>query len=146
MAGLLVSGLTAIPLVSELNALVTVTDARRIVSGPTPPEWAIWLTDVHAALAETNDRFPWLFYGSDWLAFGHVVIALASIGAWRDPARNAWLFNFGLIACVLVIPWALVFGQLRGIPVRWRLIDCSFGIFGAIPLLFCKRLLKKYSI
>jgi hypothetical protein len=25
----------------------------------------------------------------------------------------------------------------RGIPFWWRLIDCSFGIFGTIPLWLC---------
>jgi len=44
-----------------------------------------------------------------------------------------------LLACSLVIPYAFVFGALRGIPFWWRLIDCSFGIFGAIPLWMCKR-------
>lgn len=39
-----------------------------------------------------------------------------------------------MIACVLVIPTALIFGEIRGIPLWWRLLDCSFGIFGLIPL------------
>jgi hypothetical protein len=39
--------------------------------------------------------------------------ALSFVGALRDPVRNRWLFDFGLIACVLVIPYALVFGALR---------------------------------
>ena len=75
----------------------------------------------------------------DWLAFGHIVIAVSFLGAWRDPVGNRWLFAFGLIACVLVIPWALVFGALRGIPWWWRLIDCSFGVGGFIPLWLCRR-------
>ncbi len=29
---------------------------------------------------------------------------------------------------VLVIPYALIFGAVRGIPFWWRLIDCSFGV------------------
>ena len=53
--------------------------------------------------------------------------------------RNRWLFDFGLIACVLVIPYALVFGAVRGIPFWWRLIDCSFGVFGFVPLWFCRK-------
>jgi hypothetical protein len=68
-----------------------------------------------------------------------LVIAIAFIGAWRDPVRNIWLFDFGLIACALVIPYALIFGGIRGIPIWWRLIDCSFGLLGAIPLWMCKR-------
>jgi hypothetical protein len=39
----------------------------------------------------------------------------------------------------MVIPYALVFGGLRGIPLWWRLIDCSFGLFGFIPLWFCRK-------
>ena len=67
------------------------------------------------------------------------MIALAFIGALRDPLRNAWLFTFGMVACVLVIPYALLFGAARGIPFWWRLIDCSFGVFGFLPLWLCKR-------
>jgi hypothetical protein len=80
-----------------------------------------------------------LFYGTDWLAFGHFVIAVAFIGAFRDPVRNIWLFNFGKIACALVIPYALIFGAIRGIPFYWRLIDCSFGILGIVPVWLCRK-------
>jgi hypothetical protein len=100
---------------------------------------ARWFLRIRDALAQTQAQHPFLFYGTDWLAFGHFVIAIVFIGALRDPVRNRWLFDFGLIACVLVIPYALVFGALRGIPFWWRLIDCSFGIFGFIPLWFCRK-------
>jgi hypothetical protein len=83
--------------------------------------------------------FPFLFYGTDWLAFGHFVIAIAFIGTLKDPVRNRWLFDFGLIACALVIPFALVMGGVRGIPLWWRLVDCLFGIFGAVPLWLCRK-------
>ena len=98
-----------------------------------------WLVQVRDALAQTQALNPILFYGTDWLAFGHFVIAIAFIGALRNPVRNRWLFDFGLIACLLVIPYALVFGGLRGIPFWWQLIDCSFGVFGLIPLWFCRK-------
>jgi hypothetical protein len=94
---------------------------------------------VHTALDQTQAHYPFLFYGTDWLAFGHFAIAIAFIGAVCEPVRNRWLFDFGLITCALVIPYALVFGGLRGIPLWWRLIDCSFGIFGFIPLSFCRK-------
>ena len=67
------------------------------------------------------------------------MIAVAFIGPLRDPVRNRWLFDFGLIACVLVIPWAFGFGTLRGIPFWWRLIDCSFGVIGFVPLWYCRK-------
>ena len=49
------------------------------------------------------------------------------------------MITFGLIACAGVIPLALIAGPVRGIPVYWRLIDCSFGIVGCVPLLICRR-------
>jgi len=132
--GLVLSGATAIPLVAEVNRLADyyLGEARSSAT-------AEWLLRVRDALAQTQSQQPFLFYGTDWLAFGHFVIAIAFVGALRDPVRNRWLFDFGLIACALVIPYALIFGGLRGIPIWWRLIDCSFGVFGAVPLWLCRR-------
>jgi len=132
--GLFISGVTAIPLQGELNLLVNFFGSNGESSA-----MARWLLRVRDALAQTQAQHPFLFYGTDWLAFGHFVIAIVFIGVLRDPIRNRWLFDLGLIACVLVIPYAFVFGGLRGIPLWWRLIDCSFGIFGFIPLWFCRK-------
>lgn len=132
--GLVLSGATAIPLPAEVNLL-----ARCFGTGGESSEWARWLLQVQIALMQTQAQHPFLFYGTDWLAFGHFVIAIAFIGALRDPIRNRWLFDFGLIACALVIPYALVFGGFRGIPFWWRLIDCSFGVLGFVPLWFCRQ-------
>lgn len=140
--GLVLSGATAIPLVAELEWLVNRTGAQRLVDAPdstSAPAWAVWLVKVHAALQDADAKNPFLFYGTDWLAFGHFVIAIAFVGALRDPVRNRWLFDFGLIACALVIPYALAFGAIRAIPFWWRLIDCSFGVFGFVPLWFCRK-------
>src|ERR1700677_250539 len=124
--GLFLSGVTAIPLQGEVDWLAKHFDSE-------------WLSCVHTALEQTQAQYPFLFYGTDWLAFGHFVIAIAFIGALREPVRNRWLFDFGLIACAMVIPYALVFGSVRGIPVWWRLIDCSFGVVGFISLWFCRK-------
>jgi hypothetical protein len=94
---------------------------------------------VYYALCNTNRQYPFLAYGTDWLAFAHLVIAIVFVGPYRDPVRNKWVITFGLIACAGVIPLALIAGQIRAIPVAWRLIDCSFGVFGGIPLLVCRR-------
>ena len=142
IAGLVLSGATAIPIESEVDWLVKFTGARQRVEVPgstQPPAWAEWLCRVQNALRETNSKYPFISYGGDWLAFGHFVIAIVFIGAWRDPVRNNWLFDFGLIACAFVIPYALICGGVRGIPLWWRLIDCSFGVIGAIPLWLCWR-------
>ncbi len=108
-----------------------------------PPSPGPWLLRMRAALEQTQAAHPQLFYGTDWLAFGHIVIAIAFIGALRDPVENRWLFDFGLIACALVIPWALIFGAVRGIPLWWRLMDCSFGVVGAVPLWLCRTWVKR---
>jgi hypothetical protein len=97
-----------------------------------------WILRVREGLIETNDRFPFMAYGTDWLAFGHIVIALAFIGPLRDPVRNRWIIEWGMLACLLVIPLAFICGPIRGIPIYWRLIDCSFGVFGIIPLWVCR--------
>jgi hypothetical protein len=130
IAGLVFSGLTAIPLTRELSVLYRALHYMGIRSGPVHD----WIQEVFAALLDTKARYPFLHYGTDWLAFGHFVVALTFIGPIRDPVRNIWVIQFGIIACVLIVPYALIFGALRGIPWWWRLIDCSFGIIGMIPL------------
>ena len=84
--GLVVSGLTAIPLETELAMLER-------LAGQGSDGLAGWIHRVADALRETNAKFPFLAYGTDWLAFGHLVIAVVFIGAWRDPVRNKWLFQ-----------------------------------------------------
>lgn len=145
--GLVFSGATAIPLESEIEWLVRWSGAEA-ASGNSESNswWAAWLIKVRQALNETNTRYPFLAYGTDWLAFGHFVIAIAFIGLLRDPVRNRWLVDFGLIACALVVPYALVFGAMRGIPAGWRLVDCAFGVFGAIPLWAIKRLIRQLEM
>ena len=135
--GLVLSGATAMPLQIELNWLVKII-APHYSEGPQNSLLVTWLLKVQQALQETGQKFPFLFYGTDWLAFGHYMIALSFVGALRDPVRNRWLYDFGLIACVLVIPFAFICGAVRGIPIWWGLIDCSFGIFGFIPLWLCR--------
>ena len=71
------------------------------------------------------------------------MIAIAFIGPLRDPIRNRWVIDFGIIACALVIPLALICGSLRGIPVYWRLIDCSFGLAGVLPLWWCRKMIDR---
>jgi hypothetical protein len=137
--GLVLSGITAFPLETELSWLVSILHAcwLRPISeftGLSP-----WIERVNDALRNTNTFYPFLAYGTDWLAFAHLMIAVAFIGPYIDPVRNKWVITFGLIACAGVVPLALIAGAIRGIPFPWRLIDCSFGIFGAIPLLFSRQ-------
>jgi hypothetical protein len=135
IAGLVLAGITAIPLRWELGVLAKISGVDANATG----FLAHWIRQVQTALNQTAAQFPFLFYGTDWLAFGHFVIAIAFIGALRDPVRNCWLFTFGMISCALIVPYALIFGALRGIPIWWRMVDCSFGVFGFVPVWLCKR-------
>src|SRR5689334_8020751 len=83
IAGLLLSGATAIPLERELDVVARFLG---IPDGTTPPqtELAAWINQVRVALHEINARYPFVSYGFDWLAFGHFAIAIAFIGALRD--------------------------------------------------------------
>lgn len=139
MVGLFISGATAIPLRAEVDGLIDFFGFGEWGSQLSAPLVIEWLFKIRAALRDMETQHPFLFYGTDWLAFGHFVIAIAFIGALRDPVRNRWLFDFGLIACGLVVPYAFIFGGWRGIPIWWRLIDCSFGVFGFFPLWFCRK-------
>jgi hypothetical protein len=137
IVGLVLSGLTAFPLLAELNLLAA---ALGIPAGADPAALTglhHWIALVREGLARTHDAYPFLAYGTDWLAFGHLVIAVFFIGPLREPARHDWTLMSGIIACVGVIPLALICGSIRGIPLYWRLIDCSFGVVGIVPLLFC---------
>lgn len=93
-----------------------------------------WLNTVSVAIVKTNDNYPFLFYGYDWLAFAHIVIAVAFIAPYNDPVRNKWVIQFGRIAALMIIPFALIAGDIRGIPFWWQIIDCSIGIIALWPL------------
>ena len=134
VVALVLSGLTAFPLETELRML---SSALGIDPAASPSDYGglqHWIALVATALHESYAKYPFLAYGTDWLAFAHLVIAVAFIGPLRDPIRNVWVIDFGMIACLGVIPLALIAGAVRQIPFYWRLIDCSFGVFGLIPL------------
>ena len=137
IVGLALSGVTAFPLEHETAVL-----NRIFHVAPVPPPGGestlhSWLRRVHDGIVHTNQAYPFMAYGTDWLAFAHLVIAIAFIGPLVDPVRNKWVLQFGVIACAGVVPLALIAGPIRAIPPYWRFIDCSFGIIGVIPLLIC---------
>ena len=128
MVVLALSGITAFPVYSELRWLLD----RSYV--PAHSLLGDWLRKVWEGVQVTQGSYPFLFYGFDWLAFAHLVIALLFIGPYRDPVKNIWVVEWGMLACLAVIPLALIAGPIRSIPWYHILIDCSFGIIGLIPL------------
>jgi hypothetical protein len=146
IAGLVVSGVTAFPLQSELGLMLPLLETTSVRPVAQAVSLLPWIALVHRALTETNRQYPFLAYGTDWLAFAHLVLAVLFIGPYRDPVRNKWVVTFGMIACASVIPLALIAGHIREIPFPWRLVDCSFGIFGVIPLLRCRKLIASLEL
>jgi hypothetical protein len=132
------AGLTAIPLRWELALLNRWFGIDSFLS-QFLPSMAEWISRVNESVQNGYGQFPLLAYGTDWLAFAHIAIAVAFIGPLRDPVKNIWVIEFGMLACILIIPWALIFGIIREIPLFWTLIDISFGVFGIIPLWLIRR-------
>ncbi|MFD8709705.1 hypothetical protein ACFV07_04385 [Streptomyces anulatus] len=140
---LVLSGLTAFPLVTELRWAEDLLSAS---ASPVPehfPALMEWITRVREGLDTVDREQPFMLYGTDWLAFAHLVIAVAFYGPYRDPVRNIWVIEFGMIACAGIIPLALICGPIRDIPFWWSVIDMSFGVFGVIPLLIIRRMIKR---
>lgn len=130
---LVASGVTAFWLLPEVRWVATL---------PLPGFAADWIAQVKTILETTH---PLVFYGTDWLAFAHIAIALAFIGPYRDPVRNIWVIEWAMLACVAIIPTTLIAGPIRGVPFWWQLIDMSFGVFGLIPLWIVRRQIKRLA-
>jgi hypothetical protein len=138
MIALSISGLTAIPLDWGSNLLVKFFGNGTQMASLWPA-MSQWLETVRHGILVTQENAPFIFYGTDWLAFAHVVIAIAFIGPLREPVKNIWVIEFGMIACILLIPWGMIFAILRGIPSFWLPIDFSFGVFGIVPLWLARK-------
>lgn len=130
---LALSGITAFPLVTEVNWMVAHLNYFPIF-------FHKWIISVAQSVNATPSI---ILYGTDWLAFGHLVIALFFVGVYIDPVKNKFSINVGIIACLGVLPIAFICGPIRGIPFYHQLIDCAFGALGLIPLLYIKRLIKE---
>jgi hypothetical protein len=137
---LILSGVTAFPVYTELKWI----HEHQIFS----PDSLLgaFLQKIWTAVEAVNEQFPFLFYGYDWLAFAHIVIGMAFIGPYKDPVRNIWVIEWAMLACLAVIPLALIAAPIRGIPWFHILIDCSFGIFGLIPLGITRKWIRQLEI
>jgi len=142
--GLVISGVTAFPLLAELNLLASIFTGN--ASDLSPENYSgltSWILKVREGLETTYAAYPFIAYGTDWLAFGHIVIALFFILPYREPVRYRGVLHIGVVACILIVPLAMICGPIRGIPFYWQMIDCAFGIFCIFPLLYAIRLSKR---
>jgi hypothetical protein len=74
------------------------------------PELGRWISTVERGVRDTDTYYPFILYGTDWLAFAHLMIAVAFWGPWKDPVRNAWVIDFGVIGAA---PLLLVRRDIR---------------------------------
>ncbi len=130
------SGLTVFPIEWELNILMQLVAPLQGIA----PELVAWIALVNRAIQDTYRQYPFFAYGFDWLGFAHIVIGIAFWGPFKDPVKNVWVIEWGMIACVLVVLLAFIMNPIRGIPFFWTLIDSAFGVFGIIPLWIIRRL------
>jgi hypothetical protein len=98
--GLILSGITAYPLAHELETLGGWLGIPADAAPATQTGLKFWIATVRDGLRDIYAKYPWYPYGTDWLAFGHIVIALFFIGPWRNPVANAWVLKVGLVACL----------------------------------------------
>lgn len=139
---LILIGISTFPLEIELAWLNTCCGIDSSLQGFLPA-LSTWISEVYQGVKNTNAHYPFMAYGTDWLGFSHIILGLLFIGPLKNPIKNIWVVEFGMIACILVIPFALIFGHIREIPIFSRLIDCSFGVFGIIPLYIVWRNIKQ---
>ncbi len=142
LVGLVLAGVTAFPLLHELRLMCRVLGIDDPASFAETDGLRGWVARVAVGLEETHARHPFIAYGTDWLAFGHLSVAVFFVRPLWRPLESDWVLRCGLVCCAAIIPVAFIAGHFRGIPVAWRLIDCSFGVFGALPLLYCLKMTR----
>lgn len=141
IAGLVLSGITAFPLLSEVRTLTQIVGLGQARSAVGHDGLAHWLLTVRFGLETVYADYPWIAYGTDWLGFAHLVVAAFFVGPLIAPWHSRHTISAGIAACIGVIPLALICGEIREVPLFSRLIDCSFGVGGLLLLLYCRRLL-----
>jgi hypothetical protein len=132
MVLLILSGVSAFPLVTEVDFMITHMHWF-------PEFFHSWIRTVYDSVHQTPSI---VLYGTDWLAFAHLIIALFFVGVYRDPVRNQFIIQVGIVACLAVFPLALICGPQRNIPFFHQMIDCCFGLLGLIPLLYISKKIK----
>src|SRR5690348_1913633 len=69
IVGLVLSGVTAFPLERETGMLNRIFHVAQIAPAGGEPALHSWLRRVHEGIVNTNRNYPFMAYGTDWLAF-----------------------------------------------------------------------------
>lgn len=139
VVGLFISGVTVWPAISELRFGLFLME--QVGLGET--SFFGFVQQIRESLIEIRDEHPQIMYGYDWLAFAHVVLAILFVGAARNPVRNRWVIECGLIMCALIPILAGICIPLREIPFYWFFIDFAFAPAAAVPLLIALKDVRK---
>jgi hypothetical protein len=129
--GLFVSGVTVWPAIAELKLAVRL---MTLCNSNPSGELHAFILKVIEGLEATNAKYPFLLYAHDWLAFAHIMLAILFAGAARDPVRNKWIVQCGLIMCASVPILAGICISIRELPGWWFWIDFAFAPGAALPL------------
>jgi len=130
--GLLLNGISAVPLRTELDILLSRPDTL-------PGFLRDWWNYVSTGVYETSAKYNFMRYGFDWLAFAHLLIAIAFIGPLRDPVKNQWVVQWGMIAALMSVIMALGWERIRNIPLWWSCIDACIGLIAFVVLWLCNK-------
>lgn len=133
---LILSGVTAFPVKSEITFLINHLNWF-------PVYLQEWIIKLNTTITQTPDI---MLYGTDWLAFAHIIISLFFIPVYIHPVKHKVNLIIGMTACILVFPLAFICGPVRGIPFFHQLIDCCFGVFGFLFLWMVYRKINKLEI
>lgn len=133
---LVLSGVTAFPLRTEMDFLVA-------NKASFPETLQNWIQKIYDAVKQTPDL---VLYGTDWLAFAHIIIALFFVPVYIDPVRYKANLIVAMTACGAVFLLAFICGPIRNIPFFHQLIDCAFGFIGFFPLYFVYKKIGQLEI
>lgn len=93
IVALVISGVTAFPLLAELKLVVRLLGLEA-ASGPAGHTGlAFWMLTIRFGLEDMYRQNPWIAYGTDWLAFGHIVIALFFVRPLFCPEESRWTLS-----------------------------------------------------
>ncbi|HYV92061.1 MAG TPA: hypothetical protein VE978_09775 [Chitinophagales bacterium] len=137
--GLLLNGMSSLPLRTELDILLRYPNRL--------PQFLLdWWTYVQQGVVETSEKYNFMRYGFDWLAFAHLMIAIAFIGPLRDPVKNQWVIKWGMIVAAMSILMAFGWERMRNIPVWWSIIDAGISYVAFVVLWLCNRWIEKLKV
>lgn len=81
IVALAMSGITAFPIQTELQYLA---DHKHLLPDFMEP----WIMEVYTGIKNTYNQYLFIGYGTDWLAFAHLVIAINFIGPLKNPVKK----------------------------------------------------------